>query len=65
MEGDTVSDVFTISARKCRRCGGILTSKEAVEKGFGHTCLRKEKQEKAEKEIDERQLSFFERNSDS
>ncbi len=61
MKESTVSDVFMISARKCKRCGGILTSKKAVEKGFGHTCLKKEKQEAAEKELDERQISFFER----
>ncbi len=59
MEENKAEDVFMISARKCKRCGGILTSKEAVANGFGHTCLKKEKQEKAEKEINERQISLF------
>lgn len=27
--------IFTIQVRKCKRCGRLLTSKEAVERGYG------------------------------
>lgn len=28
-------EIFTIRARRCKRCGRLLTSAEAVEKGYG------------------------------
>jgi DNA-directed RNA polymerase subunit RPC12/RpoP len=34
-------EVFTIRARRCKRCGRLLTSKEAVEKGYGCQCAEK------------------------
>lgn len=39
-------EIFTIKARKCKRCGGILTSKQAVEDGYGHVCKMKTLEEK-------------------
>lgn len=27
-------EIFTIRARRCKRCGRLLTSAEAVEKGY-------------------------------
>ncbi len=34
-------EIFTIKARRCKRCGGLLTSKQAVEDGYGHVCKMK------------------------
>ena len=31
-------EIFTIRARRCKRCGRLLTSAEAVEKGYGCQC---------------------------
>ena len=49
-------EFFALKARKCKRCGGILTSAKAVRNGFGHVCLLREK---AEREIKEMQISLF------
>lgn len=38
MEND---GIFTIQARRCKRCGGLLTSKQAVKDGYGHVCKQK------------------------
>ena len=35
------SEIFTIPARRCKRCGGLLTSAEAIRDGYGSCCLRK------------------------
>lgn len=32
---------FMIQACRCRRCGGLLTSKEGVRNGIGHVCRMK------------------------
>lgn len=37
--------IFKIDARRCRRCGGLLTSRQAIRAGCGPTCLRKERAE--------------------
>ena len=42
MSGD---EVFTIQARRCKRCGRLLTSQEAVERGYGCQCAIKAKRE--------------------
>lgn len=31
-----------IRARRCRRCGGLLTSDRAIADGYGHVCKMKE-----------------------
>ena len=31
-------EVFQIPARRCKRCGGLLTSQQAIADGYGHTC---------------------------
>ena len=41
------NDVIYIPARKCLRCGGILTSKQGIRDGFGCVCKKKYKQEQA------------------
>lgn len=53
---DVVPEIFVLKARRCKRCGGLLTSKKAVKNGFGHVCYIKHKAEKEEKE---RQISLF------
>ena len=35
------NEIFTVKARRCKRCGGLLTSKKAVEDGYGHVCKMK------------------------
>ena len=52
-------EIFTIKARRCKRCGGILTSKQAVEDGYGHTCKMKAKAEEEAQKPDPDQLSLF------
>lgn len=51
--------IFTIPARRCKRCGGILTSQQGIRDGYGACCLRKMKQEQKEKEEQARLVSFF------
>lgn len=47
------NEIFTIQARRCKRCGGILTSKAAVEEGYGHVCKMKTyAEEEAKRPID-------------
>ena len=53
-------DVFQIPARKCKRCGGLLTSSQALKDGYGHTCKMKNRQEELEREELKNQCSFFE-----
>ena len=57
-------EVFTIRARRCKRCGRILTSKESVEKGFGCQCAAKEKAEEAALEPIPGQISMFDLQKD-
>jgi len=44
--------IFYIQARRCLRCGRLLTSKEAVERGYGCQCAAQAKKaEEAAKPI--------------
>lgn len=45
---DSLSDVFMLQARICKRCGRILTSKKSIEIGYGCQCAKKEKQKTEE-----------------
>lgn len=46
------NEIFTIRARRCKRCGRLLTSAEAVEKGYGCKCAAKARaEENAQKPI--------------
>lgn len=38
MDGD---EIFMTPARKCKRCGRLLFSKEALERGYGCLCERR------------------------
>lgn len=53
------SDVFTIPARRCKRRGGLLTSKQGLRDGYGPCCLQKMRQEEAERKMAENQYSLF------
>lgn len=52
-------EIFTIPARRCKRCGGLLTSAQALRDGYGPCCLRKMKQEAREREEAKNQYSLF------
>ena len=51
-------ETFYIKARRCKRCGGILTSKKAIEDGYGHTCKIKTA-EILKRSLDKAQISVF------
>lgn len=53
------NDVFTIPARRCLRCGGLLTSDQGIRDGYGACCLRKMRQEAIAKEQLKNQCSLF------
>ena len=53
---DVEPEIFVLEARKCKRCGGILTSAKAVRNGYGHVCLLKTRAEEKFKEI---QINLF------
>lgn len=58
MEHDQ-SDIFTIPARRCKRCGGLLTSAQAIQDGYGHTCKMKARREALAREEMKNQMSLF------
>ena len=58
------SEVFTIPARRCKRCGGLLTSAQAIKDGYGSCCLRKIRQEQRAKEEAKNQYSLFDNRED-
>lgn len=43
-------EIFTVKARRCRRCGRLLTSSKAVEAGYGEACRCKVKKEEADRQ---------------
>lgn len=51
-------EIFTIRARRCKRCGRLLTSAEAVEKGYGCQCAAKAQAEEDEKKPIPGQMTF-------
>ena len=55
------SEISTTPARRCKRCGGLLTSAEAIRDGYGSCCLRKMRQEARAKEEAKNQCSLFDR----
>lgn len=52
-------EVFTIPARRCKRCGGILTSQQGIRDGYGPCCLKKMRIEEADRKMREMQVSMF------
>ena len=53
------SEVFQIAARRCRRCGGILTSAQGLRDGYGPCCLRKAREEEAQRREEEKLVNLF------
>ena len=53
------NEVFKIAARRCRRCGGILTSAQGMRDGYGPCCLRKAREEEAQRREEEKLVSLF------
>ncbi len=51
------NEIFEIKARRCSRCGGILTSKYGLQNGMGHSCKQKYDAEHAP--IDKNQITLF------
>lgn len=62
---DEKSEVFTIPARRCKRCGGLLTSQRAITDGYGSCCLRKMRQEERERERAKNQYTLFDTGPDA
>ena len=56
---EELEEVFEIKARRCRRCGGILTSRAGLRDGYGPCCLRKMQEEEAKREQLKNQISLF------
>ena len=56
---DFSNEIFTVKARRCLRCGRLLTSEEAVENGYGCRCMELAKHEKREKEPIPGQMDIF------
>lgn len=52
-------EIFTIRARRCKRCGRLLTSAEAVEKGMGCQCAAKAKAEEITQQPLPGQMTVF------
>lgn len=50
--------IFTIRARRCLRCGRLLTSEAAVKSGYGCACAEKARKEKAAAEPIPGQMSI-------
>lgn len=59
------TDIFDIPARRCKRCGGILTSEQGLRDGYGACCLKKMKEEAAEAKMRKNQISFFDREGET
>lgn len=57
-------EIFSIPARRCKRCGGILTSQQSLKSGYGPGCLRKMQQEQKEKEEQDRLVTLFDLEQD-
>ncbi|MCD7852975.1 MAG: hypothetical protein LUG15_03200 [Oscillospiraceae bacterium] len=53
-------EIFVIQARRCKRCGGLLTSAEALRDGYGHVCRMKAREEEQAKAPDPNQINLFE-----
>lgn len=54
-----MSEIFTIQARHCKRCGRLLVSKEGIENGYGCQCKKKTRLEELEKKPIDGQMNLF------
>ena len=57
------TEIFTVNATRCLRCGGILLSEYGLKHGMGHTCKKKFDEENAP--IDPDQLTLFTESEDN
>lgn len=56
-----MSDIFQVPARRCKRCGGILTSEQGLRDGYGACCLKKMKEDEADARMRKIQISLFDK----
>lgn len=54
-----MSDIFQVPARRCKRCGGILTSEQGLRDGYGACCLKRMKEDEADAKMRKIQISLF------
>lgn len=54
-----MSDIFQVPARRCKRCGGILTSDQGLRDGYGACCLKRMKEDEADARMRKIQISLF------
>lgn len=52
-------ETFIIKARRCKRCGGLLTSRQAVLDGYGHVCKQKAAIDEKNADLMKNQTSLF------
>lgn len=57
--GVSEQEIFLVEATRCRRCGGLLTSEEAVKNGIGHRCAEKLREEELAAEAAKLQINVF------
>lgn len=57
-------EIFIVKARRCKRCGGLLTSAQAVKDGYGHVCKMKTFAH-AEPRHDPNQTSLFDEDNNN
>lgn len=56
-----MSDIFKVPARRCKRCGGILTSEQGLRDGYGACCLKRMKEDEADAKMRKIQISLFDK----
>ena len=56
-----MSDIFRVPARRCKRCGGILTSEQGLRDGYGACCLKRMKEDEADAKMRRIQISLFDK----
>lgn len=56
---DETNETFMVKARRCKRCGGLLTSEQAVKDGYGHVCKMKAHAEREAAKPDPNQMNLF------
>lgn len=52
-------ELLLVTARRCKRCGGLLTSAAGIARGYGSCCLQKARREAWEREVLREQCSIF------
>ena len=54
-----MDEIFSIPVRRCKRCGRLLFSSNALKTGYGCQCARKAKNEELENKPDPNQITLF------